>query len=219
MLLLLLAPRAAPTTPGYINGALVVSDLWAPLNATGEADAIYWTEAELYEWIDEAAKRLARKLGLFVVYDTSLSTATGTKNYTLPTGHAGTIQCDIAGRMLRARNVQELEALDSAWTTAVNAKPKAFVEDTQGLTQLTLYPPPNLAENAKIIGLTMLTTLATISVSTAQFAAPQCIREYFTFSALAEARAKETNASMDEIAQWMRGLVDTYEDAMRQLWG
>src|SRR5207249_3191346 len=109
--------------------ALIVSDLWPPLNATSEADAVYWTEAELYEWIDEAVKRLAQR-GYFVVYDTSLTTATGTKNYTLPTGHVGTIQADIAGRLLRARNVQELEAFDSAWPAAATSTPLAFVLDT-----------------------------------------------------------------------------------------
>jgi len=41
---------------------------------------------------------------------------------------------------------------------------------------------------------------------------------YFTFYALAEARAKQSSAQMEETAQAFRGLVDQYEQTMAGLW-
>lgn len=218
MLLLFVSTQAAPATLGYINMALVVGDLWPPLNANGPGDAVFWTENELYEWIDEGVQRLARKLGAFVVYDATLQTFAGLANYTLPTSHISTIQADVNGDTLRARNVQELEALDALWTSAAASTPKSFVEDTQGLERLTLYPKPNVANESLPIGLLMQKVPATVNKANALLSAPPCLQDYFTLYTLGEARAKETNASMDETAEWFKGLVQNYEQAIASLW-
>lgn len=218
MLLLFVAPQAAPANPGYINTALAVGDLWAPLNARGPFDAIFWTEAELYQWIDEAVQRFARKHGAFVVHDTSLLSATGTADYALPASHIRTYQADLAAKVLRARNVQEALALDSRWRVAAADEPKAFLLDTAGLNQLTLQPAPSLAFNALAIGLTMAQLPATVSVSSAILAAPPVLRDYFTFYALAEARLKESNASMDEVGKWLLSIVDLIDQAAAAVW-
>ena len=120
--------------------------------------------------------------------------------------------------MLRARNVQEIEALDSAWPTATPAQPKAFLLDIEGLLKLTLYPAPSVTYNALPIGLVMAEQPAAVTKIAAILAAPPILREYFTFSALAEARAKESNASMDETAQWFRGIVDLIDQVAEHLW-
>lgn len=218
MLLLFFVPQPAIAQAGYINTALVVGDLWAPLNARSQADAVYWTEAELYEWIDEAVKKFARRHGAFVVYDTTLTTAAAVQNYDLPATHLNTIQADLNGKVLRARNVQELEALDSGWPTATPAEPKAFVQDTQGVTRLTVYPAPSVPFQSLPIGLAMAQLPATITAATAILAAPPALREYFTFSALAEARAKESQASMDEVADWLRSITGLIEQVAEGLW-
>jgi hypothetical protein len=218
VLLLFIVPQPAPASPGFINTALVVGDLWPPLNARGPADAVFWTEAELYAWIDEAVKRFARKHAAFVVYDQTILAVTGTADYNLPAAHVLTFQADLDGRYLRARNVQEMDALDATWPTAAAGKPKAFLEDTKGLTQLALYPPPTVAYNGKAVGLVMAELPAAISAAAAILAAPPILREYFTFFALGEARAKETNASMDETAEWFRGLVDMIDQVAEHLW-
>jgi len=207
-----------PASPGFINAALVVGDLWAPLNARGPADAVFWTEDELYVWIDEAVKRFARKHAAFVVYDQSITAATGTADYNLPAAHVLTFQADLGGRYLRARNVQEMDALDATWPTAAAGKPKAFLEDLQGLTKIALYPAPTVTYNGVAVGLTMAELPAAIEKSTAILAAPPILREYFTFFALGEARAKETNASMDETAAWFRSIVDQIDQVAEHLW-
>lgn len=218
MLLLFVAPQPAPASPGFINASLVVGDLWAPLNARGPADAVFWTEDELYNWIDEGVKRFARKHAAFVVYDQSLDAATDQAAYTLPAAHILTFQADLNGKTLRARNVQEMEALDSRWTTAAAAEPRAFLLDTRGLLELTLAPPPDVTFNGQDIGLVMAELPAAITRTTAILAAPPALREYFTFYALGEARAKESNASMDETAAWYRSLVDLIDQVAEHLW-
>lgn len=218
MLLLLLFPQPAPASPGFVNFGVTVGELWPSLNARSAADAVWWTEAELYDWIDEAAKRLARKLGVFVRRDTSLSTVATQGAYTLPARHIATLQADVAGFVLKARNVHEIEALDASWPTASDA-PKAYLQDTQGLVKLTLYPKPNVANAGRAIGLVIEEYPATISASAGTLAAPPVIEDYFAFYALAEARAKESNASMDEVADWFRQLVTMYEGAIAGLWG
>lgn len=211
-----LIPQPPISSAGYINAALTVGDLWPPLNANGPADAVFWTDTELYYWIDEAAKKLARA-GYFVTRDTSLTSATSTANYTLPATHVATIQCDLGARTLRPRNVHEVEAKDATWN-ASTGKPEAFLEDTQGFNRLTLYPAPTVTYNALTIGLVMQRTHPDVAVTAAIISAPQCIEEYFFFHALGEARCKETNASMDEIGAWFRGLTQQYEQVMAGLW-
>jgi len=218
MLLLFVAPQPAIAQPGYINTALVVEDLWAPLNARGPQDAIFWTAAELYQWIDEAKARFARKHGAFVVYDQSLATAAADADYDLPAGHILTIQADVAGKVLRARNVQEMEALDAAWPVATAAEPKAFLQDTKGVTQITLAPAPSVPYASLAIGLAMAELPAAITQANAILAAPPALREYFTFYALAEARAKESQASMDEVAEWLRSIISLIDQVAEGLW-
>ncbi len=210
---------SGPPTVGYVNAALVVSQLWAPLNANSAADAVWWTEDELYQWIDEAAKKLARRLGVFVDFDnTTIQTTAGQKDYTLPVTHIATIQADLNNSILRARNVQDLEALDSAWTTAASDRPKAFLEDTQGLTRLTLYPPPSVAFESLFVGLTFQRVPDDVAASSPALRAPAVLQDYFWLRALAEARAKETNASMEEVSQWLNQIADQYEQVMRGIW-
>ena len=218
MLLLFIAPQPAPANPGYINAALAVGDLWAPLNARGPSDAIFWTESELYNWIDEAVQRFARKHGSFVVYDTSLTSVAGDADYALPASHIRTYQADLNNNILRARNAQEAQALDSGWTTAADDEPRAFLLDTAGLNQLTLQPPPSVTFGALSIGLVMAQLPATVTAATAILAAPPVLRDYFTFYALAEARRKESNASMDEVSKWLLSIVDLIDQAAAAVW-
>lgn len=218
MLLLFFVPQPAPASPGYINTALVVGDLWAPLNARSAADSVFWTEAEMYQWIDEAVQRFARKHQAFVLYDQTVVTAAGVKDYALPAGQLVTIQADVNGKTLRARNVQELEALDSGWPTATAAEPQAFVQDTQGVERMTIYPAPSVPFASLNVGLAISKLPATISVSTAILAAPPILQEYFTFSALTAAREKESQGPMDEVSKWLRSVTDLIDQVAEGLW-
>lgn len=218
MLTLLFFPQPAQAQAGYVNMASVAGDLWPSLNARGPADAIFWTETQLYQWLDEAAKRIARKCGGFVRRNTSVTAGLVNGTYTLPLDHVVTIQADRGDLVLKARNIPELEALDRNWPST-SGQPKAFLEDTQGVKQLTVYPKPTMPYSADTLGLFERYNPAEISVSAAILEVPACIQEYFTFYALAEARGtKETNASMPEVANWFRSLCGDYEQLFATYW-
>lgn len=203
MLLLIFTNQPAPPSPGYVNAGVVIGDLWPPLNAAGAADAVFWTEEQMYEWFNEAGKRLAGSGGVFVVRDTSLTSALATASYDLPDAHQGTLQADLAGNVLKPATVQELEALDSAWPTTAGV-PDAFLEDAEGVKTITLYAQPNAGNAGRTIGLVMRANPDDVSVSDGFLAAPPFLAEFFTFSILAEARAAETRAQMPEISAWLK---------------
>lgn len=218
MLLLIFTNQPAPASTSYVNLALVVNDLWPPLNASGPADAVFWTEAELYQWLDDALDAVATGNPVFVQYNTNVSAVTGQAAYAQPTSpeFIATLQADLNGKVLRARNIQQLEALDDSWPTS-SGSPEAFVLDSQGVKQILLYKIPVAGDNGHAIGQVMSVDPIEITAGTL-LAAPQCLREYFTFYALGEARAKETRAQMPEIAQWFRGLTGMMDKAVGTYW-
>ncbi len=216
-LLLLFFPQQGQPSIAGVNLALAESDLWPALNATSSMDAIFWAQSDIYEWFDEAAKNMARKIGAFVNYDTSITIAEGTNAYTLPATHINTVEADIAGLVLKPRNIQELEALDASWPTTEDPV-DSFIEDQVGMDTFTTYPIPDASDDGKTLGLVMQAVPADITTSNAFVGAPGVLREYFTFSAIAEARAKESPAQMKEIAQWLRGVVDMMDQTLSGIW-
>lgn len=218
-ILLLIAPQQPAPVPGNYNLAGVLSQIYPQLNASGQNDLIFWTVAELYQWLDEAAQRLARTCDVFVVRDQSLVSVVNQASYPLPPAQIATIQVDLGGMVLRPASAHELEALDALWTQAAPGIPRKFVQDTAGLEQITLYPPPGGPSQGLTLGLVMYVFPNQISASNPFVGITGALQEYFAFSVLGEARAKETKAAMPEVAQWFRGLVSMMEQAITGYWG
>src|SRR5665213_1559134 len=169
-----------PSGPGNINASHVIKEIWPPLNANSAADAVFWTESEMYEWFNEASRRLSGVGGVFVVRDTSLTSALYTRSYTLPANHQATIQADLAGAVLRPRNIQEVEALDADWPNTAGVPEAFLLDDAGGVTAITLYPQPNVDAATKTIGLVMRSVPADVSATAGLLAAPACLSDYFT---------------------------------------
>lgn len=214
--MLLFLPQPSPAQPGFANLELAIGELWPALNASGPADALWWTPAELYEWMDEGAKRLARMTGAFVERNTSLNSSATIPTYALPAAHITTLQADLANVTLKARSTQDLEAEDSAWASRTG-DPKAFTLDVSGFNRLRLYPAP--ADGPNDIGLFMSRIPEEITAAQSALAAPPIIRDYFTLYALREARRKESPGSMEEIVPFLDSVLETIESAVGQLWG
>lgn len=204
-----------------VDCSQAILDVMPALNAgQGAFDLLFWTTDELYRWMDEAAQRLARTAGVFVVRDTSLVTVQGVATANLPANQVSTIQVDLAGKVLRPRTIHELEALDSGWTTAAQAPPNSFVQEGQGVNTITIYPPPDAANSGKRVGIVMHVTPPTITAGLPVLqSAPTAVREYFTLYALGEARAAETKAAMPEVAGWLRQLTGMMEQVIEGYWG
>lgn len=72
-----------------------IADVWYRLGFTSSGDlgAGSWvTPTELYQFADEAGKRLAREAGAFVTVDNSIAVTAGTAEYTLPASHVFSMQ-------------------------------------------------------------------------------------------------------------------------------
>lgn len=219
MLLLFVITQAAQSAASYINLSQLAGELWPPLNATNSADAVFWTDTDIYNFFDEGAKTLARKCGVFTEYDESLTAVQSQGSYTLPSKHISTIQVDVnRTTVLRPRSVQNLEALDDDWQNTEDA-PTSFAQNSAGVITILLYPRPDAVTDGKTIGIVEHVYPADIDANNGILAAPTCIAEYFRFYALGEARAKETKAQMMETAQWFKGLSGMMETVMSNYWG
>lgn len=218
MLALLFAPQPAPPSLEFINLALVLREVYPALNAAGPNDLVFWSETELYEYLDESQSRLARTCGVFVKRDTSVTSEANTGTYALPADHVSTVQADLGGVVLRARTVHELEALDALWPATVG-EPAAFVQDLMGLGEIVLYPAPSAEYGAVALGLVERVLPPALSSSNGALAAPTCIQEYFVLSAIAAARGKQSKAEMPDVAAWLQKITGTMEQAMTEYWG
>lgn len=198
--------------------------IYPSLNAQGPGDLVWWTDEELYQWMDEAAKRLARNTGCFLVRDdTTVVVVAGTGTYTLPARHVSTAHASLSGRMLDRTNVQELEARDSAWPEAQASSSQPFpvrycLDAGGGLASVVLHPKPNTGGGGPL-AVVMHQFPATITAGASVVALPGPLREYFTFSVLGEARSKESKGAMYEVGAWFRELAGLVEQVAKDYYG
>jgi len=215
MLLLLLTGPGGSALPAGIDFRDLLADLYPMLGAQSEADLVFWDQAELYRLFDESAKRLAAIAGLFVERDNSLASAAGTRTYTLPARHVSTIQVTLGAVVLRAATVGELEARDTAWRTG-SGTPTRWYADGEGLAAIALYKVPTGVAILHIIEHEFPTTIA---AATPTLSAPSPVGDYFTLRALGEARGRESDGAMPEVAAHCRERARLYEEMFKAYWG
>jgi hypothetical protein len=191
-----------------------ISALYPKLGGTSAADITGWTDAELYAWMDEASDCFARKFGGWVERDTSRSTAAGVSSYAAPARHIGTRHVTAGGAILRASSVADLEALDPDWRTAPGP-PKRWTLEAAGLANLVLYPVPVAITPLAILFFTYPETVTSGST----LAGPTPMQDYFSYCVLAEARSKEGQGTMPEIAARLKPLIGVYEAAFARYFG
>jgi hypothetical protein len=212
-MLLLLFPQGGSTSTGIDINA-VVDSILPSLGASSLSDLDWCTQAELLQWADDAAKRLAATAGVFVEYDANTTTATGQASYSTPTGHIDMIKAAV-GNNLRAITVAELNALDATWQATPGA-PKRFSMDANAPNNLTLYPVP-IATDA--VALLFHKFPDAITVNNHSLSAPRPIRGYFAAFLKAEARRKESDATMTEMADHFSARVAMFERVLEHLYG
>ena len=211
---------AAPAVTTDLDVTLVLGDLWPLLNASSESDAVFWTEAELYQWADEATQELARLVGIFVERDTTISTANGARSYTLPTRHISSIHVALGNKPLEPASIPELEARDDTWKTgasaAANADVKRWYGDGDGVEKIGLYKVPSAIATLAVIHHQFL---ATIDSGNPTLSAPSPLRDYLLWAVLAEARRKESDSTMPEVAAHADERVKLLRTVFQAYWG
>ena len=113
-----------------IDIAACLNDIVYRLGFAGLGDlnaANSWVgQPALYQWAEDAVKRLAREVGLFVVYDTMPVTA-GVPIYILPASHIFTFAALLGAQELRITPVANLWALNSQWPTVIGDRDRKSV--------------------------------------------------------------------------------------------
>lgn len=204
------AGTALPRTAGDLR-----TELYPYLGSSDAAGLEFWTDAELLAWINSGFERLSRKTGVFVERDTSISVAIGTAAYSLPSDHISTIHVSLGTAPIRASNRAELEARDATWKTTA-ATPTHYLQDHgAGLASIRLYPTPVATGTLNLVQHYRPATLT----ATSNIPVPEPIEDYAFFVALAEARRRESDASMPEVAGACDEILNLYETVCREYWG
>lgn len=215
MLLTLLSSGQGTLTTD-VDAQGVIDRLLPSLGVYKTADLTHWTEAELFEWADEATKRFACKVGSFVVRDTSNAIADDTPQYALPARHVATVHVSLGTAALTVTNREELEALDETWTATEDDNPdKWFVEDEENLR---VYPEPTALSTGSL-GLITYQYPVEITSAAATVTAPKPLEGYLGWVILAEARRKESDAAMPEVSRVLDSLIQLFEGAAKTYWG
>jgi hypothetical protein len=193
----------------------LVEELFPALNATAAADLLFWTETELYQWADEAVKRLARKAAVFVER-TQDTDAPANSAHNLDERDLAVIECGWNGAALSPATVRELEALDENWEEADAGTPAKYATDFLGLGQVRLYPPPSAAG---VLDLITLQVPEEITSAAAELRAPEPVKEILRLRMLQEARGREGDGAMPEVAERLGKLADVLELVAVRIWG
>jgi hypothetical protein len=205
------------------NVADSVADVWFRLgflSSTELATNAHWvTLAELYQFADDAGKRLSYTAGLFAVVDPSISVLAATAAYSLPASHVFTIFACIvyagqATQILRMSSVGQLFAFDANWPTTSGDPTRASL-DAGGVGTLTLYPIP--ISNGTLNQICQ--EYPAIASGSPSVAVSPVLQDYFSYALLAGARGKESDFAMPEIAAHAKARMDMYDQVAQQLWG
>lgn len=217
-MLLLLLPQGPPIAG--VDLANTINDLLPTLGASSLADLDWCTESELYQWADEAAKRLSHRVGVFVTRDTSISLAAGTATYSTPTGHVDSIHVSVlpaSGSPLKLfpSSVEELASLDSTWPTTTGPVTR-YSMDAAGIGTITVYSIPTTTGTLAVIYHEFLP-----QIQAGNSAVPVCspVSDYFQYAMLAGARRKESDHTMLDMADHFEKRVEMYEQVLEHYFG
>lgn len=197
-----------------------IAATWPRLNSTAEADSVFWTTNELWGYVDDEVKRLAREAEAFVETAT-VGLVAGQMEYSLPARHVATVEAHSAGVTLRPIPARGLFAGDRRWKSAAGDVVTHFAADVVGAGTVALYPAPTATAVAADSQLRFVEAEnpATVSAGSPSITAPEVLRDLFSFAVLARARAKETPGAMPDVAEWCDAQAAMLRDVAVEVWG
>jgi hypothetical protein len=198
----------------------VLAEACDALNAAAltDADLTFWTVDQLYEFADEAAERMARTAAVFVARDSGNTLATANAVYPAPERHVAVIRLTVAGVALIPSSSRELEALSDDWTNDAGT-PARWIADWQGHDQVRVHPTPAAADDGKTLEILLAHYPAAITADSPTVAAPRVFGDYLAARVVAEARRREGDGGLPEVADALDREADLYEQIARSYWG
>lgn len=211
----LLLPQG-PALPYGVDLQYAINDVLPALGASTITDIADWCVlSELYDWFDDANKRLAHRVGFWVDRDDAIAIADDDITYDDPTGHVDTLHVSLDGSKLRPTTAAELEALDPLWP-ATTGTPSRFSKDAAPVGETRIYPGA-MADGT--IAVIYHRFQPTIAAGSSTLPIPSPMQDYFTFFAMAEARGKESDGAIPEMADHFRQRADLYLQLAEHYWG
>lgn len=188
------------------------------LNAAGYTDLIFWTKTSLFEWADEAVRRMARAAaGLISTATTSI--AADDADYATPTRCLSILHVSAKGKTLRPANVRDLEARSSNWRADTSSTALShYARQDQGLAVIRVYPTP-AAPLSGDINITAHVAPAAVTEGSPSLSWPDALSGYVALRTLEAARKAETYAKMPEAAAVAGEIAGVFEQAATALWG
>jgi hypothetical protein len=202
---------------GEIDSTVVLTNLLPDLHSSSFANLTFWTKGDLIQFMDEAAKRLARACMMFVERDTSNTTVNATATYALPTRHLATIHASFGTAPLRPATTIEMESRDPAFQTAPGT-PDHWYEDTLGTGTIGLTPVPTTAVTLPLVCSMYPPDLDVAQVNTL-LQAPAPVSGYLTFSILAGAYGRESETEQPDLAKHCQARCSLYEQLFMHYYG
>jgi hypothetical protein len=200
-----------------------VADIWFRLGFLSAAElatnALWLTLTELYQFGDDAAKRLSHSAAVFLVVDASINVLAATPSYPLPAAHVFTVMAWIVYsgapvQILRPTSVGQLFALDANWA-ATTGSPTRVSLDAAPVGNATLYPIPIA------IGTLDQICQEFPAIAYGSSSVPVCplLQDYFSYALLAGALDKESDNAKPEVAMHCQERMKLYEAVAVHLWG
>lgn len=210
MLLLFFNPQGAGSAIAGFDLTQTAKALLSRLGAVSWSDLDWLTEAEVFSYFDEAAKRLASLTGAFVERDTSESLASAQTEYACALGWISTIHLSNNGARLRPTSVAELLALDSTWPETPG-NPSRYSDDAGPLGTFVVYPQPQTAQAGQALAQIYHRFPLDLSSSQTLTPVPSPVADYFLYFALMRARGKQSESAMPEVAAHAEERCKMYE--------
>lgn len=198
----------------------IQNNLIPTLHADSLVNTTAAAQADLYRSFNQALRKLA-KLGLFAKADAALTIAAGVPTVSLPTRHIQTLYAAVRqsaepwepiDRVTRA----QLEALDSDWATTTSSIPARYVEELEGHSTMRVHETPDTNTDLTLL---YLERLADVSVGSPTFTAPAVVEDYLYYWALRDARQKNTDEAMPDVARFADERLALLEQAFAEYWG
>jgi hypothetical protein len=200
-----------------IDQTVITAFLLPVLHSDTTANLVFWSTAELIQWIDAGVKRLARLAGLFIGRSVDGATAIGTATYPLPSQFLSTRHVSYNGAPLRPANTAELEARDPSFSTTPGT-PARWYQDTLGEATVGLAPVPIAVAPLWLIYHGWPQTVDIGLVHTT-IPLPWCLEGAIELYVIAQAYSKEGDAYAPDIAKHATDIAALYEAAAAGYWG
>lgn len=200
-----------------IDASAVVSDLIPALHATSTADLVYFSEAGLYRSATDALNRLAQAVRLLIAAET-VSVGAAVNEVVAGTRVVRFLQVRWNGSRLQPSTSLELDALSDSWLPSdQSVEPERYALDQRVWGRMQLYPATTAAGT---LGFTYAQSPADVSSGSPFISdAPDLAEDWLFFATLSEARSRQSDARMPEVAAVADRLAGLLQSAMNAYYG